>query len=79
MPVCRPVGQALVSVLIVSLEIISVLMVSVLIGGGRMMRVRGIDPPGRALGWSEMVRTPQTNFFLCCCCIIPPQEKAHES
>ena len=40
-----------------------VLIVSVLIIGGRMMRVRRIEAPGRALAWSEMVRTPHNQFF----------------
>ena len=34
-----------------------------LIIGGRMMRVRRIEAPGRALAWSEMVRTPHTKFL----------------
>ena len=39
------------------------LIVSVLIIGERMMRVRRIEVPGRALAWSEMVRTPHTKFL----------------
>ena len=51
-------------VLIVSSRIVSIKIVSVLIIGGWMMRVRRIEAPGRALAWSEMVRTPQTKFLL---------------
>jgi len=43
--------------------IVSIEIVSVLIIGGRMMRVRKIEAPGRALAWSEMVRTPRNQFF----------------
>jgi hypothetical protein len=32
--------------------------------GGWMMSVRRIEAPGRALAWSEMVRTPRSHFFL---------------
>ena len=64
MPVCRPVGQVIDSVLIVSLEIISVLMVSVLIGGMLMMRVRGFNPP-RAGPWDgvKWYGPPRQIFF----------------
>jgi hypothetical protein len=48
----------------VSARIVSVGIVSVLIIGGWMMSVRRIDAPGRALAWSEMVRTPRSHFFL---------------
>ena len=43
--------------------IVSIEIVSVLIIGGRMMRVRRIEAPGRALAWSEMVRTPRRQIF----------------
>ena len=54
-------------VLTVSSRIISIEIVSVLIIGGRMMRVRRIEVPGRALAWSEMVRTPQTFSIIFSC------------
>ena len=44
-------------------EIVSIEIVSVLIIGGRMMRARRIEVPGRALAWSEMVRTPPQPIF----------------
>ena len=43
--------------------VVSIEIVSVLIIGGRMMRVRRIEAPGRALAWSEMVRTPRRQIF----------------
>jgi hypothetical protein len=48
----------------VRVRIVSSRIVSVLIIGGRMMSVRRIEGPGRALAWSEMVRTPRNHFFL---------------
>jgi hypothetical protein len=50
-------------VLTVISRIVSIKIVSVLIIGGRMMRVRRIEVPGRALAWSEMVRTPRSQFL----------------
>ena len=52
--------------------IMRVLIVSVLIIGGRMMRVRRIRVPGRALAWSEMVRTPHNQFFIFIAVSSPP-------
>lgn len=54
-------------VLIVSIEIISMLII-----GGWMMRVRRIEAPGRALAWSEMVRTPHSQFFIFVAVSFPP-------
>ena len=53
-------------------EIVSSRIVSVLIIGGRMMRVRRIEVPGRALAWSEMVRTPRNQFFIFIAVSSPP-------
>jgi hypothetical protein len=58
--------------LIVSSRIVSIKIVSVLIIGGRMMRVRRIEAPGRALAWSEMVRTPHNQFFFTTLHYTPP-------
>ena len=53
-------------------EIVSIEIVSVLIIGGRMMRARRIEAPGRALAWSEMVRTPRNQFFIFIAVSSPP-------
>ena len=66
---CSMVSALIVSVLTrcvltISSRIVNIEIVSVLIIGGWMMSVRRIDAPGRALAWSEMVRTPHSHFFL---------------
>jgi hypothetical protein len=58
------VSALIVSVLTKCVLTISSRIVSVLIIGGWMMSVRRIEAPGRALAWSEMVRTPHNHFFL---------------
>ena len=37
-----------------------------------MMGVRRIEAPGRALAWSEMVRTPRNQFFIFIAVSSPP-------
>jgi hypothetical protein len=55
--------RSMISVLTKRVLAISSRIVSVLIIGGWMMSVRRIEGPGRALAWSEMVRTPRSQFF----------------